>query len=126
VKRFIYTRDALVFERSLDYSVPIPDRFYLQHYLRKCLTNNFTTTLSTFRVFTRAVNIKGRYTNITRIERKCQKCDLNEIEDDCHFVLSGPYYSNLRQIYIKQYYHSQPSMFKLVQRFTVRNKKKKM
>ena len=49
----------------------------ITYYLRKCLPDNFTTILSKFRTSSHELLIeKGRYTNILRIERKFQKCDL--------------------------------------------------
>ena len=68
------------FERSPKCSMYryLPDSFYLQYYLRKCVPDNFTTILSKSRTSSHELLIeKGRYTNILRIERKCQKCDLN-------------------------------------------------
>ena len=35
----------------------------------------------------------GRYCNIPRNERKCQKCDTGEIGDEIHYILSCPSFS---------------------------------
>ena len=102
----------------------LPDNFSLQYYLRKSLPDNFATVLSKFRTSSHELQIeKGRYINVVRSQRKCQKCNQNEVEDEYHFVLSCPFYLNLRQIYIKRYYYTRPSMFKLVQLFSSRNRK---
>ena len=56
-----------------------------------------------------------RYHNIERSERICTLCDAKEIEDEYHFILQCPRYSNLRNAHIKQYYHRRPNVLKLVQ-----------
>ena len=102
----------------------LPDSFCLQYFLRKGLPENFMTILSKFRTSSHELLIeKGRYSNTERSHRKCEKCDTNDIEDEFHFVLSCPLYSDLRKKYIKCYYWRRPSMFKLVQLFSVRNRK---
>ena len=50
----------------------------------------------------------GRHHNIERSERICTLCDAKEIEDEYHFILQCPRYSNLRNAHIKQYYHRHP------------------
>lgn len=65
---------------------------------------------------------KGRYNNIERSSRVCF-CKSNEIEDVFHFVLICPYYLSIRKQYIKQYYWVRPSVFKLVQLFSIQNSK---
>ena len=57
----------------------------------------------------------GRYNNIERSERICTLCDAKEIEDEYHFILQCPRYSNLRNAHIKQCYNRRPNVLKLVQ-----------
>jgi len=46
----------------------------------------------------------GRYTNTLRSDQCiCQHCHLHEIEDEYHFILICPKYSNVRLMYIKKY-----------------------
>ena len=65
----------------------------------------------------------GRYTDIVRNERKCILCNLNALEDEFHFALQCTKYNDLRTTYIKKYYWSRPSTFKLVQLLSVENRK---
>ena len=41
------------------------------------------------------------------------KCNLNDVEDEYHFILKCPYYNDLRLQYIKPYFCNRPSVFKL-------------
>ena len=47
----------------------------------------------------------GRYSrnNIPRNERYCQLCNLNDLEDEHHFVCVCPIYNELRRNYINKY-----------------------
>ena len=57
---------------------------------------------------------KGRHLNVERNQRKCIYCDLNEIEDEFHFILMCPKYVDLRNKYINKYYTNRPNMFKFI------------
>ena len=57
----------------------------------------------------------GRYTGVIREDRICHKCNLGVIEDEYHFILQCPFYTNIRRQYIKAYFYRRPSAFKLVQ-----------
>ena len=57
----------------------------------------------------------GRHQNIPRNERICKNCSLNEIKDEYHFVVICPFYDNLRNTYLPNFYKRRPSMFKFVQ-----------
>ena len=50
-------------------------------------------------------------------------CDMNAVEDEYHFILKCHFYTNLRYLYIKKYYWSKPSVFKLVQLLSVQKRK---
>ena len=50
----------------------------------------------------------------------CSLCNMNigglhVLEDEYHFVLVCPFYSTIRDKYIKPYYYNTPSTFKLTQ-----------
>ena len=46
-------------------------------------------------MYAHKLNIElGRYNNIERSERICTLCDAKEIEDEYHFILHSPRYSN--------------------------------
>ena len=72
--------------------------------------------IAKIRMSAHKLNIElGRYNNIERSERICTLCDAKEIEDEYHFILQCPRYSNLSNAHIKQYYHRRPNVLKLVQ-----------
>ena len=48
---------------------------------------------------------------------------MNVLEDEFHFVLQCRKYIDLRKHYIKKYYWSRPSTFKLVTLLSVENRK---
>ena len=53
-------------------------------------------------------------TAIVYHQRICQMCNMNQIEDEYHFVMSCPLYSQLRKMYIPKFYRVRPSMHKFV------------
>ena len=98
------------------------DRFCLQYYLKISMPNCYTMLITRFRVSAHTLLIeKGRY--IERDKRLCQMCDMNDVEDEYHFILKCPFYTHLRHLYIKKYYWSKPYVFKLVQLLSVQNRK---
>ena len=50
-------------------------------------------------------------------------CDMNDVEDEYHFIFKCPFHTNLGHLYIKKYYWSKPSVFKRVQLLSVQNRK---
>ena len=64
---------------------------------------------------------KGRYIDLARNHRICSLCNLNDIEDEFHFILRCPVYNDLRKMYLKPRYNTRPSVFKLIQLFNVNN-----
>lgn len=58
--------------------------------------------------WTRPVTPAGR--------RNCSVCE-NKLEDEFHFILECPLYTERRSLLIPRYYRIRPSMFKLVQLF---------
>ena len=63
----------------------------------------------------------GRYNKIERNERKCKLCSLDDVEDEYHFILVCPRFDDLRQIYIRRYYHRRPNVYKLIELFQSHN-----
>ena len=57
----------------------------------------------------------GRHNKIDRQDRKCVRCNLNDIEDEFHFVFVCPDYINLRNAYIPKYYSNRPSVLKFIE-----------
>ena len=39
---------------------------------------------------------------------------VDKIKDEYHFVLICPYYNDLRQMFIKRYFHTRPSMYEFI------------
>ena len=103
----------------------LTDSHIMYYYIRKSLPEKYFFVLTQFRLSSHDLLIeKGRYQNIPREERICEKCSLHEIEDEFHFIFICPCYKDLRVRYISKYYYTRPSMFKLVQLLSIRNKKK--
>ncbi len=92
--------------------------FKLQSYLFKA--GRHTKELTQIRLSAHKLQIEyGRYRNIDRQDRKCTLCNLNDVEDEFHFILKCPVYNDLRNKYIKSYYRRRPSMFKLIELLNV-------
>ena len=67
------------------------------------IINNFTLrrAIAKLRIFTHRLKIEtGRYLKLEVSKRLCNKCDLNKIEDEIHFLLECPSTSTDRQILI--------------------------
>lgn len=67
----------------------------------------------------------GRYgrNRIERSERKCTLCNMNDIEDEFHFVCKCPCYDVIRLRYLKPYFYRRPSMWKFVAQMQSKNSK---
>ena len=94
----------------------------LQFYLTKSLPCKIREIITKFRISGYNLNIeKGRYENIDRNDRKCTLCNMNEIEDEYHFILQCPIYDTFRKQYIKKYYYRNSSVYKLLQLLSTEN-----
>ena len=51
---------------------------------------------------------------VDRALRLCTLCDRSDIEDEYHFVLICPVYSQIRQKYIRPFYYLRPSLYKFI------------
>ena len=88
----------------------------LQPYLCKPISPSMRILISKIRLSSHKLCIEtGRYTGVIREDRICHKCNLGVIEDEYHFILQCPFYTNIRHQYIKAYFYRRPSAFKLVQ-----------
>ena len=100
------------------------NEFKLQNYLRKPLDARCLKEITKIRTCAHKLNLEfGRHRNVERSERKCRLCNLNEIEDEYHFILQCPLYNDIRIKFIKTYYHKRPSVLKLTQLLTSQNNK---
>ena len=106
--RDITKRSSLVLYRNLE------DSFERSRYLDVMKITEFGNVLAKVRLSPHDLNIEqGRCRNITRNERKCLVCNLDEIQDEYHFILVCPLYHELRKTYIEKYFYKRPSVFKL-------------
>jgi hypothetical protein len=72
------------------------------------------------------VNIeKGRYNNVLKSAIICKLCHVNDIEDEFHFILKFPFYTDFRKKYIKKFYYEKPSVFKSIKLPSVENTKER-
>ena len=95
---------------------PCVNEFKLQNYLRQPLDVRYLKEITKIRICAHKINLEfGRHRNVERSERKCTFCNLNEIEDEYHFILQCPLYNEIRMKFIKAYYRKRPSVFKLTQ-----------
>ena len=78
--------------------------FKQSSYLRSMENTKYRNILAKFRLSSHKLNIEvGRHTNIPRNELKCTLCNLNDIEDEFHFLLKCPLYTAFRRQYIYIY-----------------------
>lgn len=100
------------------------DYFCLQGYLKKPIHVKYRKAISCLRLSAHNLKIEtGRYENLIRSDRKCVLCNLNDIEDEFHFLFICPVFHDLRNKFIKHYYSRRPSVFKLIQLFCSTNTK---
>jgi hypothetical protein len=93
-------------------------------YLSVINTNKFRIALTKFRLSAHNLAIEtGRHQGTPREERKCQKCTMNVIENEFHFLLICPNYYNLRKQYLKPYFCRWPTIKKFELLMTSRNPK---
>lgn len=94
-----------------------------EKYLDVVKNPKFLLTLSRFRLSSHQLEIEtGRYIGLTRDERFCQNCNMRMIEDEYHFLLVCPNYSDLRKKYFPLYYCHWPTMQKFVALMSSNNK----
>ena len=78
----------------------ITDGCNLQSYLSKAIDFKYRKEITKFRISNHRLNIEvGRYKNVVRQLRVCTLCDHNNIEDEFHFILKCPFYSDIWKLY---------------------------
>ena len=60
---------------------------------------------------------------LTRHERLCLKCNVQDVEDVYHFVCICPKYRTIRLKYINRYYYVRPSVYKFYDLLSSNDKK---
>ena len=79
----------------------ITDGCILQSYLSTTIDFKYRKEITKFRISNHRLNIEfGRYKNIMRQQRVCTLCDHNDMEDEFHFILKCPFYSDIRKMYV--------------------------
>ena len=74
---------------------------YLEQYLVKNISPKCRNIITTFRVSAHKLSKEtGRFDAVAREDRTCSKCNLNDVEDEYHFISKCPYYNDLRLQYI--------------------------
>ena len=100
------------------------DNFCNQSYLKRSINVNAKKYITRFRTSSHSLNIeKGRHNNVLKSARICKLCHCNDIEDEFHFILKCPFYTDFRKKFIKKFYYEKPSVFKLVMLLSVENTK---
>lgn len=98
--------------------------FEHQLYLDSISVKKFRIAMTKLRVSSHRLEIEvGRWARPNRTpinERKCRNC--NKLEDEFHFLLECPLYSDLRKMYIKRYFWNRPNMIKLQELMSSNNK----
>jgi hypothetical protein len=98
--------------------------FRSENYLNCVNNTKYRNSLSRFRCSAHKLAIEeGRFRNIPRESRLCNKCSYNQIENEYHFLLICPFYRELRKQFIPRYYFSWPNMNKFKDLMQTSNKK---
>ena len=99
--------------------------FCFQDYLEVVTIKKFRNALSKLRMSSHRLEVEtGRWARPNAIpfaERLCKIC--NKLEDEFHFILECPVYSDLRKLYVSRYYFNRPNMYKMVELFNTTNTK---
>ena len=93
--------------------------FCCEEYL-DMLPVNLRKFITRLRISAHSLRIQsGRYARnrIQRNERYCQCCSKRDIEDEYHFMLICPCYSDISKLYIKKYYSIHQCMLKFISFF---------
>ncbi len=94
--------------------------FKLQYYLRDINITKYRTAYARLKLSSHRLEVESGRWNRTSIEdRKCRVC--NCLEDEYHFILECTMYSDIRNIYIKQYYWRRPNMVKFMELLQIEN-----
>ena len=94
----------------------IKTSFAKEEYL-DALPLNVRGYICKFRISANPLNVQtGRFakSRIPRNERLCKLCNMEEVEDEYHFVLICPKYMPLPKRFISDFFYTKPSMYKLV------------
>ena len=89
------------------------------------LPRQWRSYISKFRLSSHSLRIAtGRHdqNRIARKQRLRLACNMNEVEDEHHFLLVCPFFADVRKILFKKYFYTRPSMFKFKNLMNTNNK----
>ena len=87
--------------------------FECEPYLDKIVEPKYRISLTKFRLSAYSLRIEtGRHENLSRQDRICRNCNMNQVENEYHFLLVCPCYRNLRIKYFKPYFCHWPNIYK--------------
>ena len=93
----------------------IKQTFELSYYLLVIHKRKLRNAIAKLRLSSHCLSIEiGRHRNIPCGGRKCTLCNRNDLEDEYHFTLICPGYTDLRQQYIQRYFYVSPSVLKYI------------
>ena len=90
--------------------------FEMSPYLLIIQNKKHRNAITKLRLSSHQLNIEtGRHTNIERLDRKCNLCNLDDLEDKYHFTLICPIYKDLRTACIQKYFYRRPNVMKFLE-----------
>jgi hypothetical protein len=101
---------------SLELYMQVKTDFGRADYLNRVINSKFRRALAQIRLSSQALRIEsGKHRSIPRGGRICTLCNKVDLEDEYHFIIICPVYTDLRCKYIKKYFVNKPSMYKFTQ-----------
>ena len=96
---------------------------HVQSYLTQGVPAKYKKYISKFRLSAHSLKVEtGRYDATARENRLCTMCNLEDIEDEYHFILKCPNYTDIRNLHSNTYFTTRPSVYKLTKLFSSSNK----
>ena len=90
-------------------------QFKLEKYITSVDIDKHSVALPRLRCSAHKLMVEeGRYRGNERNTRKCSLCSMNVVEDEYHFLLICPAYTDLRKSYLPRYYCRRPSLNKFI------------
>ena len=107
--------------RKLNYYKLYKTQFHVEKYIMAIDVDKFRTSMANFRSSVHKLMIeKGRHYDISREYRLCPYCE-SVIEDEYHFVIVCPLYSNIRKLYLPFCYVQYPTVEKFCNLMSTEN-----
>ncbi len=104
IKRILHDQQMATWESDINNKTKLRTYIKFKHeygvesYIEKFLSKRQRSILAQFRCGILPLKIEtGRYINLKIQKRICELCDMNEIEDEFHFLIQCPLYFQLRK-----------------------------